>query len=68
MHGHDALNMCSVFWKIIRREGQVMEEGQWKRGAELHLQFIIALEFRQLHLESVASDLTCVKQEANSSH
>ena len=28
-HGYDALNMRNVFRKIPRREGDVMEEGQW---------------------------------------
>ena len=42
-HGYDALNMCNVFRKIPRREGDVAEEGQWRRVVELCLQFIIAL-------------------------
>ncbi len=48
-HGYDALNMHSVFRKIPRREGDVAEEGQWRRVVELCLQFIIAL-IHQLHL------------------
>ena len=42
-HGYDALNMRNVFRKIPRREGDVAEEGQWRRVVELRLQFIIAL-------------------------
>ena len=42
-HGYDALNMHNVFRKIPRREGDVAEEGQWRRVVELRLQFIIAL-------------------------
>ena len=30
-HGYDALNMRNVFRKIPRREGDVGEEGQWRR-------------------------------------
>ena len=41
--GYDALNMRNVFRKIPRREGDVVEEGQWRRVVELRLQFIIAL-------------------------
>ena len=40
-HGYDALNMRNVFRKIPRREGDVGEEGQWRRVVELRLQFII---------------------------
>ena len=42
-HGYDALNMRNVFRKIHGREGDVGEEGQWRRVVELRLQFIIAL-------------------------
>ena len=42
-HGYDALNMRNVFRKIPRREGDVGEEGQWRRVVELRLQFIVAL-------------------------
>ena len=42
-HGYDVLNMRNVFRKIHRREGDVAEEGQWRRVVELRLQFIIAL-------------------------
>ena len=43
-HGYDALNMRNVFRKIPpRREGDVGEEGQWRRVVEPRLQFIIAL-------------------------
>ena len=42
-HGYDALNMHNVFRNIPRREGDVAEEGQWRRVVELRLQFIIAL-------------------------
>ena len=35
--------MCNVFRNIPRREGDIAEEGQWKRVVELRLQFIIAL-------------------------
>ena len=41
-HDYDALNMRNVFRKIPRREGDVAEEGQWRRVVELRLQFIIA--------------------------
>ena len=37
-HGHDALNMCNEIRKIARREDEVAEEGQRRRGAELRLQ------------------------------
>ena len=30
-YGYDALNMRNVFMKISRREGDVAEEGQWRR-------------------------------------
>ena len=50
-HGRYALNMRNVFWKIVRREDEVAEEGQQRRGVELDLQFIIALQFHQLHLQ-----------------
>ena len=43
MEHYDALNMRNVFRKIPRREGDVAEEGQWRRVVELRLQFIIAL-------------------------
>ena len=42
-HGYDALNMGNAFRKSPRREGDVAEEGQWRRVVELCLQFIIAL-------------------------
>ena len=42
-HVYDALNMRNVFRKIRRREGDVGEEGQWRRVVELRLQFMIAL-------------------------
>ena len=42
-HGYDALNMRNVFRKNSRREGDVAEEGQWRRVVELRIQFIIAL-------------------------
>ena len=42
-YGYDALNMRNVFRKIPRREGDVAEEGQWRRVVEIRLQFIIAL-------------------------
>ena len=42
-HGYDALNMLSESREIPRREGDVAEEGQWRRVVELRLQFIIAL-------------------------
>ena len=41
-HGYDALNMRNEFRKIPRREGDVAEEGQWRRVVELRLQIIIA--------------------------
>ena len=42
-HCYDALNKCNAFRKIARREGNVVEEGEWRRVVELRLQFIIAL-------------------------
>ena len=42
-HGYDALNMRNECRKIPRREGDVAEEGQWRRVVELCLQFIIAM-------------------------
>ena len=42
-HGYGALNMRNVFRKSPRREGDVAEEGQWRRVVELCLQFMIAL-------------------------
>ena len=42
-HGYDALNMRNECMTIPRREGDVAEEGQWRRVVELRLQFIIAL-------------------------
>ena len=42
-HGYDALNMRNEFRKIPRREGDVAEEGPWRRVVELRLQIIIAL-------------------------
>ena len=42
-HGYDALNMRNKCRKIPRREGDITEEGQWRRVVELRLQFIIAL-------------------------
>ena len=41
-HGYDALNIRNLFRKIHRREGDVAEEGQWRRVVELRIQFIIA--------------------------
>ncbi len=34
--------MRNVFRKIARREGDVAEEGQWRRVVEVRLQFIVA--------------------------
>ena len=42
-HGYDALNMRNVFRTIPRREGDLAEEGQWRRVVKLRLQFNIAL-------------------------
>ena len=42
-HGYDALNMRNECRNIPRREGDVAEEGQWRRVVELRLQFIIAV-------------------------
>ena len=42
-HGYDALSMRNECRKIPKREGDVAEEGQWRRVVELRLQFIIAL-------------------------
>ena len=50
-HGHNALDMRNVFLKIVRRENGVAEEGQRRRGAELRLHFIVALQLHQLHLQ-----------------
>ena len=41
--GYDAVNMRNECRKIPRREGDVAEEGQWRRVVELRHQFIIAL-------------------------
>ena len=30
-HGYDALNVRNECWKIPRREGDVVEEGEWRR-------------------------------------
>ena len=64
-HGYDALNMHNVFRKIPRREGDVAEEGQWRRVVELRLQFIIALWFHQLHLQGAGASSTgkCTKSK-----
>ena len=56
-HGYDALNMRNVFRKIPRREGDVAEEGQWRRVVELRIQFIIAL-FHHLHQQGAGSSST----------
>ena len=50
-HGYDALNMRNECRKIPRREGDVAEEGQWRRVVELRLQFTIALKLHQLHTQ-----------------
>ena len=50
-HGNYALNMCNVFWKIVNKEDEVAEEGQRRRGVELRLQFVIALQLHHLHLQ-----------------
>ncbi len=50
-HGYDALNMDNVFMTIARGEGDVAEEGQWRRVVELRLRFIVALWLHQLHLQ-----------------
>ena len=50
-HGYDALNMGNVFKTIARGEGDVAEEGQWRRVVELRLRFIVALWLHQLHLQ-----------------
>ena len=42
-HGYDALNMRNELRKFPRREGDVAEEGHWRRVVELRLQFIIVL-------------------------
>ena len=82
-NGYDALNVHNVFRKIPRREGDVVEEGQWRRVVELRLQFIIAL-YRSTNSISkgqrqgrrpreirrwryTASGLTPTKRDANSS-
>ena len=57
-YGYDALNMCNVFRKIPRREGDVAEEGQWRRVVELRLQFSIALSLHQLHLQGTGASST----------
>ena len=50
-HGYDPLNMRNVFMAIARRDGDVAEEGQWRRVVERRLPFIVALQFHQLHLQ-----------------
>ncbi len=54
-HGYDGLNMRNVFRKIHRREGDVAEEVQWRRVVELRIQFIIALQFHQFHLQGAGA-------------
>ena len=41
-HGYDAFYLRNVFRIIPRRQGDVAEEGQWRRVVELRLPFIIA--------------------------
>ena len=57
-HGYDALNMRNECRKIPRREGDVAEEGQWRIVVELRLQFIIALQLHQLHMEGAGASST----------
>ena len=57
-YGYDALNMRNVFRKIPRREGDVAEEGQWRRVVELRLQFSTALSLHQLHLQGTGASST----------
>ncbi len=57
-YGYDALNMRNVFRKIPRMEGDVAEEGQWRRVVELRLQFSIALSLYQLHLQGAGASST----------
>ena len=57
-YGYDALNMRNVFRKIHRREGDVAEEGQWRRVVELRIQFIIALYLHQFHLQGAGASST----------
>ena len=57
-HGYDALNMRNVFRKIPRREGDVGQEGQWRRVVELRLQFIVALYLHQFHLQGAGASST----------
>ena len=45
------LRWRSKSWEIVRREDEVAKEEQWKRGAELCLQFIVVLQLHQLHLQ-----------------
>ena len=63
-YGYDALNMRNVFRKIPRREGDVAEEGQWRRVVELRLQFSIALSLHQLHLQGTGASFTGKSKEA----
>ena len=57
-HGYDALNMRNVFLTIARWEGDVAEEGQWRRVVELRLPFIVALQLHQLHLQGAGAGPT----------
>lgn len=31
-HGHITLNVCNTFWKITRKEHEIMEEGHCRGG------------------------------------
>ena len=50
-HGYDALNMRNEFMAMARGEGDIAEEGQWRRIIELRLPFIVPLQLHQLHLQ-----------------
>ena len=66
-HGKDAFYMFNVIWIFVRREDEIMEEGQWKSSMVFCLQFVIILKLHQLHLqETEASSTGKSKGEVNS--
>ena len=42
-NGYDVLNIRNAFRNIPGIEGDVAEEGQWRRVVELRIQFIVSL-------------------------
>ena len=55
-HRYNAVNMRNVFMTI--GEGDVAEEGQWRRVVELRLRFIVARWLHQLHLQEAGASPT----------